>query len=125
MPNLMIGDPTGNYFAVMQSDCNFVLYASSYFCSSNALWTSGTAGRGSGCYLAMQNDNNLIMYDNTGKVVWQTNTGGKGKAGGALRINQDGNMMIYDSMARWFGEPVRVVLRPMSVRALTELPITA
>ena len=45
----------------------------------------------------MQIDNNLVMYDVQGCVVWATRTMDLGKRGTAYLILQiDGNMAIYD-----------------------------
>ena len=101
--NEMIGDNSGNYFAIMKDDCNFVLYITPHFCSSNILWSSGTAGRGSGCYLQMQSDNNLVIYDQTPKPIWSANTYQSSGVGSLFRIQDDGNLVVYDpsSKALW------------------------
>eukprot|EP00485_Elphidium_margaritaceum_P020039 CAMPEP_0202719818 /NCGR_PEP_ID=MMETSP1385-20130828/134765_1 /ASSEMBLY_ACC=CAM_ASM_000861 /TAXON_ID=933848 /ORGANISM="Elphidium margaritaceum" /LENGTH=75 /DNA_ID=CAMNT_0049383187 /DNA_START=29 /DNA_END=253 /DNA_ORIENTATION=+ len=48
----------GAYYAKMQGDGNFVVYVSNHFVPKNALWESGTNGKGSAPYkLCMQKDN--------------------------------------------------------------------
>ncbi|HUB08817.1 MAG TPA: GH25 family lysozyme [Myxococcales bacterium] len=58
------------YVAVMQGDGNFVVYGD----KSCADWASGT-DRHPGAELALQDDGNLVVYDN-GRALWSTVTGG-------------------------------------------------
>jgi len=54
---------------------NLVLYAS----GNSVSWSSGTAGKSSGPYqLLLQDDGNLVIQDGRGSPIWQTNTAGKG-----------------------------------------------
>ena len=86
------------YNAIMQQDGNFVIYLSNLFEPRNALFATGTNGKGTGPYrLIMQADNNLVLYDKNNKPTWASNTNGKGKLGTAYCIMQnDGNLVIYD-----------------------------
>lgn len=47
----MLVSENGKFFAVMQADCNFVIYKSSNFTIYNIKWSSHTTGRGFGCKL--------------------------------------------------------------------------
>ncbi|MQM16792.1 hypothetical protein Taro_049753 [Colocasia esculenta] len=79
----------GNYWLIMQEDCNLVLYD-----SGRAVWASGTHGRASYCYVRMQSDANLVIYNNAGQPLWASNTG---RANGyyVLILQPDRNVVIY------------------------------
>jgi hypothetical protein len=47
----------------------------------------------------MQNDGNLVIYDQYYRVVWATYTTFKGQAPHKLIMQSDGNLVIYD--ANW------------------------
>ncbi|KAL3040675.1 hypothetical protein OYC64_011643 [Pagothenia borchgrevinki] len=55
----------GGFKAVFQDDGNFVVYG--------PVWASDTVGS-SPFRLCMQDDCNLVMYDEGGKAMWHTNT---------------------------------------------------
>jgi hypothetical protein len=60
----------GNYFAVMQTDGNFVVYTS----AGKALWSTNTTGSGAD-WAVMQSDGNFVLYNNSqGRAVWSSNT---------------------------------------------------
>ncbi|KAK1298289.1 hypothetical protein QJS10_CPB14g01187 [Acorus calamus] len=79
----------GNYRLTMQRDCNLVLYD-----GGRAVWASGTNGKGSGCYLRMQYDANLVVYNYDGKSLWSSKT--YRRMGNYLVVLQnDRNVVIY------------------------------
>ncbi|KAH7692357.1 alpha-D-mannose-specific plant lectins domain-containing protein [Dioscorea alata] len=84
----------GSYSFIMQSDCNLVLYD-----NGNAIWASGTNGRGRSCYVTMQSDGNLVIYDNNNNAVWASNTN-LGQGNYVLILQRDRNVVIYGS-AQW------------------------
>ena len=86
--------PNGQYIAAMQTDGNFVQYATS---KSNAPWATGTNGKGSGSpyRLILQSDGNLCVYDTKYNNVWCSGTTGKG--GVYLKLQNDGNLVLYKS----------------------------
>jgi len=88
--------PGGQYTLDMQTDGNLVVYG-----NGCVIWASGTAGTGSGDYLAMQGDGNLVVYTSAGKPVWASNTAGTG-SGNYLDMQVDGNLVVYTSA----GKPV-------------------
>jgi len=60
----------GPFLLGLQGDGNLVIYDGKY----NALWGSGSWGKGTGPYsLVMQTDGNLVYYDSYGVNVWSTN----------------------------------------------------
>ncbi|XP_020572028.1 mannose-specific lectin-like [Phalaenopsis equestris] len=79
----------GHYFFTMQYDCNLVLYD-----DSTPIWASGTQGKGSGCYVIMQQDGNLVIYDSKKKPLWASNTN-VGKGNYVLVLQKDRNVVIY------------------------------
>ena len=55
-------------------------------------------------FLLMQPDNNAVLYDSkTGKALWASNTAGKGTGLANLTMQNDGNLVVYDtkSTALW------------------------
>jgi hypothetical protein len=56
------------FSCIFQSDGNLVIYD----LDKNALWSSGTEGRGS--YLQLQNDGNLVIYNDINVALWASNT---------------------------------------------------
>jgi hypothetical protein len=85
----------GYHWLVMQSDCNLVLYD-----KRGAPWYSNTAGLGPGCYLTLQPDGNLVIYQPNGHAVWASAT----HAGDELIMQRDGNVVLYDTnnwSAQW------------------------
>ena len=78
------------YFrAVMQGDCNFVVYH-----DPRALWASGTQGRGSACTAIMQGDGNLVVYTENKVPVWASGT--QGNPGADVVMQDDGNLVVYN-----------------------------
>lgn len=95
--NVYLESQNEAYFAVMQSDGNFVVYVSPHFVSANALWASGTHGKGVGPFkLVMQSDNNLVVYDSKGTPTWASGTHNRGSQPAKLIMQNDGNLVIYD-----------------------------
>lgn len=87
--------PNGKAVAVMQEDCNFVVYK-----SAKPIWMSGTAGKGTGCQLAFQGDGNLVIYKKGGVAVWHSNSAGKGSI---LHLQNNGALVMYgrDEKIAW------------------------
>ena len=107
----------------MQSDGNLVLSQ-----SGKALWSSNTAGVGSGPYtLAMQTDGNLVLYDANTVARWDSKTGGQGQAPWRLTMQNDGNAVVYDSTnkALWSSNTIAVTsgTAPSLQAALPSKPI--
>nr|CAD1817666.1 unnamed protein product [Ananas comosus var. bracteatus] len=59
----------GNFRFTMQTDCNLVLYD-----GGSAIWSSGTYRKGTGCYVKMQSDGNLVVYNGSNNALWASNT---------------------------------------------------
>lgn len=93
--SLRAGDQLSNrgFTLAMQGDCNLVLYD-----HSNAIWSTGTAGKGNNCYVTMQGDGNLVIYGDRG-VVWASNTV-RGIDRYELIVQEDRNVVIYKGPAR-------------------------
>ncbi len=56
-------------------------------------------------YFTLQPNGNLVLnksgsFSNNDNIVWQSNTGGKGIAPYKLMVQDDGNMVIYDSTSK-------------------------
>ncbi|MQL81564.1 hypothetical protein Taro_014039 [Colocasia esculenta] len=85
----------GNYWLIMQEDCNLVLYD-----NGRAVWDSGTRGRASYCYVSMQSDGNLVIYDNAARPLWASNTD-RGNGYYILMLQGDRNVVIYGGGAIW------------------------
>eukprot|EP00831_Metopus_contortus_P007246 TRINITY_DN12771_c0_g1_i4.p1 TRINITY_DN12771_c0_g1~~TRINITY_DN12771_c0_g1_i4.p1 ORF type:complete len:127 (+),score=46.03 TRINITY_DN12771_c0_g1_i4:43-423(+) len=46
--------------------------------------------------LEMQSDGNLVLYSGGSKIIWASNSAGKGTAPYHLELQDDGNLVIYD-----------------------------
>lgn len=57
---------------IMQDDGNFASYLDND--SRVPVWSTNTVGAGQFTRIVLQNDGNLVMYDNLGENVWSTNT---------------------------------------------------
>ncbi|KAJ3670180.1 hypothetical protein LUZ60_010504 [Juncus effusus] len=79
----------GTYTLTMQTDCNLVLYT-----STGTVWATGTTNKGSGCYLTLQSDGNLIVYDKNNKALWASNTA-RSSGNFVLILQPDRNLVIY------------------------------
>lgn len=58
---------SGGATVTMQNDCNLVEHF-----QGTPVWHSNTFGRGTNCYLKMQSDGNLVIYDGANKAVWSS-----------------------------------------------------
>lgn len=91
--------PSGEYFLVMQTDGNLVVYAvGASTDSENAnrpIWASHTNSKG-GTVAKMQGDGNFVVYAAGGAPVWASNTNGHGNS--FVRMQDDGNMVIYQAI---------------------------
>ena len=83
---------SNGYWAVVQSDGNFVLYNA----ANRPLWASNTVGTGAHNWLAMQSDGNLVLYNQANRPVWANNRNGSGTANW-LAVQTDGNLVEYTS----------------------------
>jgi hypothetical protein len=70
-------------YLVMQNDCNVVAYPKFskvgfghplQQSKDQAVWASNTAGKGANCFLDLQDDGNLVLYDGASKPLWSTGT---------------------------------------------------
>jgi hypothetical protein len=84
----------GSYNLTMQRDCNLVLYD-----NGRAEWSTGTDNRGSGCFVRMQTDGNLVLYDGSERVLWASNTD-REQGNYVLILQRDRNVVIYGG-AMW------------------------
>ncbi|KAH8973081.1 hypothetical protein BDL97_01G026300 [Sphagnum fallax] len=89
------------YYLVMQPDCNLVMYRGSTLATSNLVWQTSTAGKGSDCWLVMQRDGNLVLYNATCGppcAHWDTVTGVNGVADSSFyfMLQSDGELDIYN-----------------------------
>ena len=85
----------GRYVLVMQTDCNLVLYAP----GPTALWSSGTFGKGFGCFAIMQFDGNFVVYNSGNVALWASGTN-IGRGNYILSLQPDRNLVIYGP-SRW------------------------
>ena len=94
-------ESTNGYYAIMQADCNFVIYRSKHFVPRNSLWSSGTSRNN--CInpiLINQNDGNVVIYNNgvinSNNAIWSTGTN-SGTQCYSLVMQDDGNLVLYTS----------------------------
>ncbi|XP_074568907.1 mannose-specific lectin-like [Curcuma longa] len=84
----------GDYTFTMHFGCNLVLYD-----NGRALWSTNTNGRGNNCFLQMQTDGNLVIYNDNNNAVWASNTWGA-RGNSVLVLQRDRNVVIYGP-GRW------------------------
>lgn len=95
----ILTSPNGIYSAHMQQDGNFAVNGKN---RGKALWWSGSNGKGRGPYsLALQSDNNIVIYDVHRKAIWTSGTNNKGRKPVRLVMQNDGNLVLYDSTNRF------------------------
>jgi len=87
--------PNGAYFSVFQGDGNFVTYTS----SNQAVWASGTGGRG-GAFIVLQGDGNLVIYSGGGQPLWASNSGGQPVT--SLSLGNDGVLSLSGSLGTYW-----------------------
>ena len=89
--------PNGNFFLVMQSDGNLVIYSGIAPETTRATWWTSTTGQGSPPYhLVMQSDGNLVVYDGGNAPLWNSQTTGRGVAPYSANIGNDGLLTVTD-----------------------------
>lgn len=85
----------GNYYLILQSDGNLVLYRK----DGKVMWNSKKSAKSPG-YVTMQSDGNLVSYDKFDTPIWSSGTNGWN---GAYAILQnDGNLVVRNTK----GQPV-------------------
>lgn len=89
-----IYSPDLTWHVSMQSDCSLVTVH-----NGAIVWSSGTSGKGTGCWLAMQGDGNLVIYNQGSGVasnsVWSIGTGGKASGATFMEIDNTGLFSVY------------------------------
>ncbi|XP_020576867.1 mannose-specific lectin-like [Phalaenopsis equestris] len=80
---------SGNLEFIIQDDCNLVLYH-----SKKAVWASGTDGFSLSCYLVLQQDGNLVIYNYLDRAIWESYTFGI-DGHYILVLQKDRNVAIY------------------------------
>jgi len=100
--NILFGNQTqylsnAGYYLVMQPDCNLVMYQGSSLATSHQVWQSGTAGRGSDCWLIMQTDGNLLVCNAT-SAQWASNSfmWGIGDPSFFVMLQSNGELDVYN-----------------------------
>lgn len=85
--NQSVFSDNGKYYAVMQSDGNFVMYR------TDGVVRFATYQFGS--FLAMQTDGNLVEYNSASQPLWWTSTAGY--PGAFMNVQDDGNLVVYSA----------------------------
>jgi hypothetical protein len=94
----IISSPNRKYHALLQEDGNFVLYKTFSFTAANALWASGSHGKGVSPYhLQVQDDGNVVIYDSKSEPTWASDTYHKGTPPFEMIVQDDGNLVLYDA----------------------------
>jgi len=104
--NALFGNQTqylsnSGYYLVMQPDCNLVMYRGSSLATSHQVWQTSTAGNGSDCWLTMQADSDLVMYNATCGppcALWASKSYMSGKPDPSffLMLQSNGELDIYN-----------------------------
>ncbi|RWR91678.1 mannose-specific lectin 3-like protein [Cinnamomum micranthum f. kanehirae] len=72
----------------MQEDCDLVLYD-----FGAEIWSTGTSGKGTGCYLKMELTGDAVVYNEGGDQIWSSDTSGMGVS--VLVLRNDGCLVVY------------------------------
>lgn len=72
----------------MQEDCDLVLYD-----FGAEIWSTGTSGKGTGCYLKMELTGDAVVYNESGDQIWSSDTSGMGVS--VLVLRNDGCLVVY------------------------------
>ncbi|CAM6028578.1 unnamed protein product [Sphagnum balticum] len=104
--NALFGNQTqylsnSGYYLVMQPDCNLVMYQGSSLETSYQVWQTSTAGKGSDCWLIMQTNGNLVLYNATCSppcAQWDSNSSMTGypDRGFFVMLQNNGGLDIYN-----------------------------
>jgi hypothetical protein len=83
----------------MQNDGNLVLYGHAMITPADATWSFKTNTHSpTGLYRCLMQDNgNIVVYDEHKHPVWTSHTCYKGSAPYRLVVQDDGNLIIYDA----------------------------
>ena len=125
----------------MQTDGNLVLYAR----PGVAVWSSHTAGTGSGNHLDVQDDGNLVVRTREGRAVWSTGTHAvalfqgstlgpgqylrsslePGERPTTVSMQRDGNLVVYEGPVAVWASNTSVPGASVSMQADGNLVIRA
>ncbi|EFJ07129.1 hypothetical protein SELMODRAFT_6359, partial [Selaginella moellendorffii] len=73
--------------------CNLILYYKNLI-----LWSTKTANRGTNCKLRLQEDGNLVLYEENEQSLWASNTNCKTKncfVNSYLILQDDCRLVLY------------------------------
>jgi hypothetical protein len=86
-----------SYYAVMQTDGNFVVYKT----GGAATWATSTTGSGA-VRATMQTDGNFVLYDTNNRVIWSSNSQGNPNSYFFVDGSGWGGVWIDQVTATWF-----------------------
>jgi lysophospholipase L1-like esterase len=97
LPDHPIFSCDGRFELYLQDDGNMILYQ-----GNSILWTSESNGT-TPAVATLLSDGNFVIEDQKGKIFWQSGTAGlagiAGLAGQAVVVQNDGNLVLYNSPA--------------------------
>ena len=83
---------------LMQGDGNLVVYnIDNGQVGSTVLWAAATSGTVTTSGAVLASNGNLIIYNNSGTVLWQSNTNNSGTAPYTLNLGDNGILYIMDA----------------------------
>ncbi|KAL2157080.1 hypothetical protein VTH06DRAFT_7036 [Thermothelomyces fergusii] len=94
-PGESIFSPDGNTEFRCQTDGKVAVYR-----DGECVWQNTAEQRDDINAVVMQEDGNLVLYDNDDNPVWATNTDGKGSTT-ILVVQDDGNVVLYQGTPVW------------------------
>ncbi|EFJ18466.1 hypothetical protein SELMODRAFT_19085, partial [Selaginella moellendorffii] len=82
------------YNLYMQLDCNLVLYYKKI-----VIWDTKTNNKGERCFLRLQKDGNLVIYDMNDSIIWSYNIYHKNVwVSYALCVENTGYAVVYNTI---------------------------
>jgi len=91
----LLVSPSQQSQLVVQGDGNLVFETIGQV--NKTIWTSGSAGKGSGPYtLTMQNDGDLVLSDSKSETIWTSGTAGLGYGPYRFKIRDINQLLVVD-----------------------------
>jgi len=97
LPEQCISSPSNEYLLCYQLDAHLVGYGNFNRDLTSSFWANDPYLYAAG-FCKMQGDGNFVCYDSAGAFKWGTMTAGRGTGPYRLALQNDRNIVVYDSL---------------------------